>query len=108
MDDLDRALSLVTRGRSPSRRGRQLLLAASHFGCHEGGPHFRDWAQEALRLAREAGDRDAEAQALAMMAVIEAGPLGVAEPGSETFRLIAQARADRAAGRRLPARSSSW
>ena len=79
--------------RSTRRRGRELLLAASHFGCHEGGPHFRERANEALRFAREAGDRDAEAQALAMLAVIEAGPLGVAEPGSETFRLIAQARA---------------
>ncbi len=91
MDDLDRALSLVPETLSKQAR-TQLLLAASHFGCHEGGPHFRARAEEALRFAREAGDPDAEAQALAMMAVIEAGPLGVAEPGSETFRLIAQAR----------------
>jgi len=92
LEDLDRALSLVPEQLDKKAR-TQLLLAASHFGCHEGGPHFRERANEALRFAREAGDRDAEAQALAMLAVIEAGPLGVAEPGSETFRLSAQARA---------------
>ena len=91
MADLDRALSLVPESVSKQAR-TQLLLAASHFACHEGGPHFKERAAEALRLAREAGDRDAEAQALAMMAVIESGPLGVAEPGGEAFRLIAQAR----------------
>jgi DNA-binding CsgD family transcriptional regulator/tetratricopeptide (TPR) repeat protein len=92
MDDLDRALSLVPESVSKQARTR-LLLAGSQFGCHEGGPHFRAWAAEALRLAREAGDCDAEAQALAMSAVIEAGPLGLAAPGSEAFRLIEQARA---------------
>jgi DNA-binding CsgD family transcriptional regulator/tetratricopeptide (TPR) repeat protein len=91
MADLDRALSLVPETLSKQAR-TQLLLATSYFGCHERGPEFRDRAVDALRLARERGDRDAEAQALAMMAVLEAGPLGVAEPGSETFRLIAQAR----------------
>jgi DNA-binding CsgD family transcriptional regulator/tetratricopeptide (TPR) repeat protein len=90
-EDLDRALSLVPEELDKNAR-TQLLLAASYFGCHEGGPHFREWAIEALRLAREAGDRDSEAQALAIVAMIEAGPTGVAEPGSETFRLMAQAR----------------
>jgi DNA-binding CsgD family transcriptional regulator/tetratricopeptide (TPR) repeat protein len=91
MDDLNRALSLVPEELSTQAR-TQLLLAASHFGCHQGGPNFKEWAMEALRLAREEGDRDAEAQALTMMAVIAAGPLWDAGPGSETFRLIAQAR----------------
>jgi DNA-binding NarL/FixJ family response regulator/tetratricopeptide (TPR) repeat protein len=91
MEDLDRALSLVPEELSKQAR-TQLLLASSHFGCHEGGPHYRERALEGLRLAREEGDRDAEAQALATLAMIEAGPLWDAEPGSETFRLIAQAR----------------
>jgi len=49
-------------------------------------------AEEALALTRESGDRDAEAQALAALGVIEAGPLGQAAPGSEPLRLIAEAR----------------
>jgi tetratricopeptide (TPR) repeat protein len=90
-EDLDRALSLVPEGVSKWARTR-LLLTAVHYGCHVGGPHFRAWAEEALRIAREAGDRDSEAEALAAMAVIEAGPLGLAAPGSEPLRLIAEAR----------------
>ena len=49
-------------------------------------------AELKLRLAREAGDRDSEAQALAALAVIEAGPVGLAAPGSEPLRLLAEAR----------------
>ena len=89
--DLDRALALVPESASTDARTK-LLLAAVHYGCHEGGPHFRDWADEALRLARETGDRDSEAQALAALAVIEAGPVGLAAPGSEPLRLLAEAR----------------
>jgi DNA-binding NarL/FixJ family response regulator len=89
--DLDRALSLVPESASKQARTK-LLLTALHFGCHEGGPHFPDWAEDALRLAREVGDRDSEARALAAMAVLEAGPLGVATRGGESFRLLAQAR----------------
>ena len=91
IEDLDHALGLVPEELDKKAR-TQLLLAASYFGCHEGGPHFREWAIEALRLAREAGDRGVEAQALAIVAMIESGPTGVAEPDSETFRLMAQAR----------------
>ena len=90
-EDLDRALALVPESASKDARTK-LLLAAVHYGCHEGGPHFRAWAEEALRLAREAGDRDSEAQALAALGIIEAGPLGLAAPGSEPLRLIAEAR----------------
>jgi DNA-binding CsgD family transcriptional regulator len=91
IQDLERALTLVPE--SVSRPARtKLLLAAAHFGCHTGAPHFRVWMEEGLRLAREAGDRDSEAQALAVMAVIEADPAGAAPPGSEPFRLIAEAR----------------
>ena len=88
---LDHALSLVPEELSKRARTR-VLLASKHHGCHEGGPHAAEYAAEALRLAREEGDRDAEAQALAMMAVIEAGPLGLAAPGSRAFELIAEAR----------------
>ena len=89
--DLDRALTLVPESASKQARTK-LLLSAVHYGCHEGGAHLRGWAEEALRLARAAGDRDSEAQALAALGVIEAGPLGLAAPGSEPLRLIAQAR----------------
>ena len=90
MQDLDRALMLVPEELSKTARTR-LLLSASDHACHDGGPREREGAEEALRLARETGDREAEAQALALMAMIEAGPVGLAEPGSEPFRLIAQA-----------------
>ena len=89
-EDLDRALMLVPEELSKPARTR-LLLSASDHACHDGGPREKESAEEALRLARETGDREAEAQALALMAMIEAGPGGLAEPGSEPFRLIAQA-----------------
>ena len=101
IEDLDRALSLVPEELDKKARTR-LLLAASHFGCHEGGPHFRERANEALRFAREAGDRDAEAQALAMLAVIEAGPLGRRGAGQRDVPAERAGPRDRAAGRRLP------
>jgi DNA-binding NarL/FixJ family response regulator len=88
--DLDRALMLVPEELSKPARTR-LLLSASDHACHDGGPREKESAEEALRLARETGDRESEAQALALMAMIEAGPVGLAEPGSEPFRLIAQA-----------------
>ncbi len=89
--DLDRALTLVPESASTQARTK-LLLSAVHHPCYDGGAHLRGWAEEALRLARAAGDRDSEAQALAALGVIEAGPLGLAAPGSEPLRLIAQAR----------------
>jgi len=92
LEDLDRALSLVPETASKQAR-TQLLLSAAHDGCDAAGPHYRHLADEALRLAREAGDLDAEAQALATLAMIEAGPSALATPGSEPFRLLAQARA---------------
>ena len=89
--DLDRALTLVPPG-ADDRARTTLLLGVVHYGCHEGGAPYRGWAEEALRLARAAGDRDSEAQALVALAVIEAGPLGLAGPGSEPLRLLAHAR----------------
>jgi len=89
--DLDRALSLVPETVSRGAR-TQILLAAAHAGCDTMGPQYRAFAEEALRFAREDGDLDAEAQGLATLAMIDAEPSGLASPGSDTLRLIAQAR----------------
>ena len=92
MADLDRALALVPE--SVDKKARtQLLIAAAHAGCAISGPQYKHLAQDALRLSREAGDLDAEAQALATLAIIEAGPSMLATPGSEPFHLLAEARA---------------
>jgi len=92
LQDLHRGLDLVPE--TVSRRARtQLLLAAAHCGTDASGPQFRAWGKEALRLAREDGDLDAEAQALANLAMIEAGPGALATTGSEALRLIAEAKA---------------
>ena len=92
MADLDRALTLVPE--SVDKKARtQLLIAAAHASCGVTGPQYRDLAQDALRLSREAGDLDTEAQALATLAMIEAGASALATPDSEPFRLLAQARA---------------
>jgi len=92
MTDLHRALRLVPE--TVSRKARtQLLLAAAHCGYDREGPEFRGWAEEALRFAREDGDPDAEAQALANLSMIEAGPCALAAPDSEPLRLIAEAKA---------------
>lgn len=89
--DLLRALSLVPETVSPSARA-ELLLAFSHCGLDTGGPQYRAMGNEALRLARELGDRDAETQALANLAMIEAGPGQAAGSDSEPFGLLKQAR----------------
>jgi len=90
--DLDRALSLVPEAVSRPARTK-LLLSAAHFGCDVDGPQYRELAEEGLRLAREENDLDMEAEALATLAMIEAGTSALATPGSESFGLIAQARA---------------
>jgi DNA-binding CsgD family transcriptional regulator len=92
MADLDRALQLVPE--TVSRQARtQLLIAAAHAACYAARPHSRSLAEEALLLAREEGDLDAEVEALAGLAMIAAGPTALATPDSEPFRLLAQARA---------------
>jgi DNA-binding CsgD family transcriptional regulator len=89
MADLNRALALVPE--KVSRRARtQLLLAAAHCGNDYEHPR-RDWVREALRLAREDGDRDAEAQGLADLALMEAGHGQAAAADSEPLRMIARA-----------------
>jgi DNA-binding CsgD family transcriptional regulator len=91
MADLDRALEMVPE--SVDKKARTLLLiAAAHAGCHVARPEYKHLAEEALRLSREDGDLDAEAQALAVLAMIEAGQSALATPDSEPFRLLAQAR----------------
>jgi DNA-binding NarL/FixJ family response regulator len=91
MVDLDRALALVPESVDAKAR-TQLLIAAAHAGCGMSGPQCKQLAEDALRLSREAGDLDAEAQALAVLAMIEAGQSMLATPDSEPFRLLAQAR----------------
>ena len=89
--DLERALTLVPEDVSPSAR-TQLLLAIAHCGVDTQGPQLRAWGNDALRLARKLGDRDAEAQALSNLAIIEAGPGQLATTDTEAFRLLMRAR----------------
>ena len=89
--DLRRGLALVPEDVSQSAR-TELLLAAAHCGIDTDGPQYRVWAADALRLAREMGNADAEAQALSNLAMIEAGRSQVATSDSEPFRLLTQAR----------------
>ena len=89
--DLERALALVPESASPTAR-TQLLLAVSHCGIDNDGPKYRRWAADALRLAREIGNRDMEAHALANMAMLESGSGQLAASDSEPFRLLVQAR----------------
>jgi DNA-binding CsgD family transcriptional regulator len=90
-DDLHRALGLVPESLSPSARV-ELLLTVAHCGIDADGPQYRVLAQDALRLARDLGDVDAEAKALANLAMIEAGRSQGAASDSEVFRLLRQAR----------------
>jgi DNA-binding CsgD family transcriptional regulator/tetratricopeptide (TPR) repeat protein len=89
--DLQRALALVPEDVSRSAR-TELLLTVGHCSSHGDLPQYRLWATEALRLARAEGNLDAEAQALANLAMVEAGPSQLATSDSEPFRLLTQAR----------------
>ena len=88
--DIQRGLELVPESLCPKAR-TELLLAAAHCGIAD-NEQDRAWAADALRLARDSGDLDAEVQALANLAMIEAGPPQLAAGGSEAFRLLTQAR----------------
>jgi predicted ATPase/DNA-binding CsgD family transcriptional regulator len=88
--ELYRALALVPEDVSPSARA-QLLLAFSHCGLDTEGPEFRDRGNDALRLARQLGDRDAETHALANLAMIEASRSQAAGSESQSFQLLRQA-----------------
>ena len=89
-DDLHRGLALVPESLSPSAR-TDLLLTVAHCGIDVDGPQYRVLGQDALRLARELGDVDAESKALANLAMIEAGRSQAATSDSEAFRLLSQA-----------------
>ena len=89
--DLHRGLALVPEDVSQSAR-TELLLAVAHCGIDTDGPQYRAWAADGLRLAREIGNADAEAQALSNLAMIEAGRSQVAASDSGAFRLLTQAR----------------
>jgi DNA-binding CsgD family transcriptional regulator/tetratricopeptide (TPR) repeat protein len=91
-DDLGRALQLVPATASSKVRA-QLLLEAVRCTSDRTSPQYRLWAEDALRLAREAGDPASESKALGTLAVAKANPAGLAAPGSEPMLLIAQARA---------------
>jgi DNA-binding CsgD family transcriptional regulator/tetratricopeptide (TPR) repeat protein len=88
--DLQRALALVSEEDSPSARA-QLLLAYSHCGLDDDGPQYRDRGNEALRIARQLGDRDAETHALSNLAMIEAGRSQAAGSDSGPLQLLRQA-----------------
>jgi len=88
--DLERALLLVPESVSISAR-IELLLAAGHCGVDDRGPQYREWLLEALRFARESGNRDAEAEALGNLAMIEAGRGQAAPSDSEPLRMLAEA-----------------
>jgi DNA-binding CsgD family transcriptional regulator/tetratricopeptide (TPR) repeat protein len=90
-EDLHRALALVPETVSRSAR-TELLIAAAHCGVKTCGPQYRAWAADALRLARELGNRNAEVQALVNLAMMEAGRSQGANSDSRAFRLLAQAR----------------
>lgn len=56
-------------------------------------PQVEQGLGEVLRFARKAGDGEAEARALLLLALVRANPGGLAQPGSEPTRLIAEGRA---------------
>jgi DNA-binding CsgD family transcriptional regulator len=86
--DLNIALELVPAEVGPAIRA-QILLALSPFGS---GAKERADAQEALALARQAGDTATEVDALLTIAMSSAAPSYQAGQGSEALSLISQAR----------------
>jgi DNA-binding CsgD family transcriptional regulator len=89
--ELHRALALVPESVSASAR-TELLLSLARCGIGTQEPQHRAWGNDALRLARQLGDRDAEAQALTNLAMLEAGPSQIAATNSEPYRLLMQSR----------------
>jgi DNA-binding CsgD family transcriptional regulator len=87
-DDFERALELVPAAADPARRAEILLLAA-----HCGEPATRGYADEALALARRAGDQKLEAHPLIALGMFLADPAMQAGPDSEAIGLIARGRA---------------
>ena len=88
--DLKRALELVPRELSAATRARILLACNHHGGRHQ--PEDQAAGEEALELAREAGDCVGEASALLSLAVILADPGGMAKPGGTCLEMVARAK----------------
>jgi DNA-binding CsgD family transcriptional regulator len=89
--DLHRALALVPESLSPAARA-ELLISVAHCGIDDDGPQYRAWAAEALRITRELGNVDSQAEALVNLAMLAAGRSQVAASDSEALRLLMQAR----------------
>jgi DNA-binding CsgD family transcriptional regulator len=96
-DDLHAALALVPAEVSASVRAQVLLLLA-RFGY---SAKQRAFAQEALELARQAGDTVTEVNALLTIAIGTASPGYQAASGSAELGIIAEARA-------LAVRAGDW
>ena len=88
-EDLDEALEYVPADVSPATR-IDILLALSH--CPPKVTIERSYAEEALALARQAGDEAKEAGALLTLAMFNADPGQQAAPDSGPLELITQAR----------------
>ncbi len=88
-EDLDEALEYVPADVSAATR-IDILLALSH--CPPKVTIERSYAEEALALARQAGDEAKEAGALLTLAMFNADPGQQAAPDSGPLELITQAR----------------
>jgi DNA-binding CsgD family transcriptional regulator/tetratricopeptide (TPR) repeat protein len=89
-EDLFAALPLVpAAGSAPARA--LILLALARF-ADKGEAATREMAEEALALARQAGDARTEASAMVTLAMVDAGPGNLALPGSGALARIAGIR----------------
>jgi DNA-binding CsgD family transcriptional regulator len=88
-EDFSAALQIVPADASAARI--TILLAASK--CMPHGAHDRAFAEEALALARQVGDKANEANALLTLAMSHAGVGQESSVGSDPIELIALARA---------------
>jgi DNA-binding NarL/FixJ family response regulator/tetratricopeptide (TPR) repeat protein len=105
-EDIERALRLVPEAIAPPAPGQlapkvtaamrvRVDLLLEQAGCEQDrtAPRYLQWAEDALRFAREAGDLAAESKALGMLAIAKSSPSGMAAAGSEPMLLLEQARA---------------
>jgi predicted ATPase len=88
--DLEEALTYVSADVAPVTRVEVLLSLAR---CAPQVTRERSYAEEALALARQGGDKANEANALLTLAMFNADPGQQAPAGSDPLDLIAQARA---------------
>jgi DNA-binding CsgD family transcriptional regulator len=88
-EDFSAALEIVPADATAARI--TILLSASK--CMPHGAHDRVFAEEALTLARQVGDKANEANALLTLAMSHAGVGQESSAGSDPIELIAQARA---------------